>query len=58
MLSQLTVKTFIHLVKDKIEEVKSGDEGGRQVDIPRNWEFYVVLGSNRIGGCKDGSPGV
>lgn len=58
VLSELAVHPLVHLVKDKIEEIESGNERRWQVYVSRNGQFDIIFGANGIGSCKDGCSGI
>lgn len=58
MLSEPSVKSFVHLVENEIEEIESGNEGWREVDILGYGLGTVVLGADRVGSSEDGGSGI
>jgi hypothetical protein len=53
MFSELSIKNLVHLVEYKIQQVESGNECRRQVNVPSNRHFYVVFRPNWIGRSKN-----
>ena len=41
---------LIGLVQDEVDEVKAGDEGGRQVQVVHDGQARVVARAHRVGG--------
>lgn len=58
VLSQFPVEVLIHLIQYEVEQVETGNQGGREVDIPGHRQVDVVLGANRVGSCKDRRPSI
>jgi len=54
VLGKFAVKTFIYLIEHKIEQIKTGDESWRKIDVLGHREFRIVLGANRIGCSENG----
>ena len=53
MLGQSEVIVRVTLVPDEPEEVKTGEEGGRQLDVGLGGLLDVVATESRIGSCQD-----
>lgn len=58
MLREAPVIHLVHLVEDEVEQIKSRDEGRREVDIGRDGEFRVISRIDRVGGGQNGCSGV
>jgi hypothetical protein len=43
MLREPPIESFIHLVKDKIEQIETRDERRWQIDIARNGHLDIVF---------------
>lgn len=53
MLGQPSVVGLIRLVQDQVQEVETGDEGGRQVDVACDGPFEIVLASDWVRCSQD-----
>ena len=53
MLGQSEVIVRVTLVPDEPEEVKTGEEGSRQLDVGLGGLLDVVATESRIGSCQD-----
>jgi hypothetical protein len=51
MLCKLPIKGIVNLIKDKIKEIETRNQGRGQVDIPRNGQIDIVSRPNWICGC-------
>ena len=54
MLGQSEVIVRIALVANEPEEVETGEEGGRQLDVGLGRLLDVVATKSRVGRCQDG----
>lgn len=58
MICQSPVRGFTLLVEHQIDEVKSGEESRRQLDVVDHGELRVVLGIDRVGCGQDSRSGI
>ncbi len=58
MLGEPSVKGVFYLVEDEVEQIETGDQSRREIDVPRNGEVDVVFRSDGIGRRKDRRPGI
>ena len=53
MVSESSITGFVLLVKDEIDEIKSGQEGWGKFDVINNGKLWVILGVDWIGSSQD-----
>jgi len=58
VLSQTEVVLGVALVPDQPQEVKPGEEGGRELDVGLRRLLHVVAAERRVGSGQDGHPGI
>lgn len=58
MLCELAVERLIDVIEHKVQQIETGDERRREVDVARYGLFWVVFGPDRVRGGKNGRPRV
>ena len=56
--SQAPVLILIRTIKNQVDEVEAGEEGGWELDVLHHRELGVVPGIHGVGGGEDGGAGV
>lgn len=58
MICETAVVRLCLLVQDQVNQVKSGEERGWQLDVLDDGEFGVILGMDRVSSGQDRGSGV
>ena len=58
MTGQTGVGLGVDAIQDEINQVKTREQGRREVDVLRDGQVRVVSAADGVGGSEDAGPGV